>query len=260
MSNFWSPAAAAAAAAAEFSSARSLAASICFLRFCSPGCRTGGSCQSNYSFIWDNIPSHSHKQTKQGHEKHSKGFHYISYVEFVQFLLLFLVLLLIFVVQNTLGFCFPSHFSAIIWLFALTETVPPLRSMQDAPCTKATNQPWRRSGQIASGEGKLCDYTTVSVRTLGWSMALIWESRHWFSSRTWHELASVSFALIAEILADQQGVQMIFTLCTGCKNYFSFCVVLGVVVQIRFHVSPAAVDTFSNQVALGVDQFSSDLD
>lgn len=137
MSNFWSPAAA--AAAAEFTSSGSLAASICFLRFCGACCRTGGSCHSNYSFNLRQYSKSQPQTNKTGARKNTqKGFHYISYVEFVQFLFLFLVLLLIFVVQNTLGFCFPSHFSAIIWLFALTETVPPSAEMQDAPCTKAT--------------------------------------------------------------------------------------------------------------------------
>lgn len=218
MSNFWSP-----AAAGVFSSGLSLAASICFLRFCSPCCRTGGSCHSNYSFIWDNIPSHSHKQTKQGHETHSKGFHYISYVECVQFLFLFLVLLLIFVVQNTLGFCFPSHFSAIIWLFALTETVPPSAECRTLPAQKrqaALTPIWTDTERV---EGNYAINAT-SIRTLGWSMALNWSIRHsgFFASRAWHELASVSLALKAEILADQQGVQMIFTLCTVCKNYLGW--------------------------------------
>lgn len=65
------------------------------------------------------------KQTVRASEKLVRSFLVFSYVALLLFF--FLIFVLILMLQEPLGFCFPSHFSAIIWWFALTEqkVVPP---------------------------------------------------------------------------------------------------------------------------------------
>lgn len=101
----------------EFSSAFSLAGYICLLRFC----WTVSWCYINYRLVTKHTFYNKTRMTEIFLRQTVKTWSFeLSYTYGIQFLVLFLVFF-IFVIKNSLRFCFPSHFSPII-LFARMET------------------------------------------------------------------------------------------------------------------------------------------
>lgn len=125
---------------------------------------------TNYSFGIKQMPLTV--TNKQRDIKHSKTrFHRSSYTEAVRFLFLFLILF-IFVVKNSLRFCFPSHFSPII-LFASEKKGSTLHNAVTLYWTKITLFLFLRfrrcrSTNVTDTDNYVpCDYST-SAQILEW--------------------------------------------------------------------------------------------
>ncbi len=138
--------------------------------------------------------------TKQWDIKHSKTrFHRSSYTEAVRFLFLFLILF-IFVVKNSLRFCFPSHFSPII-LFASENKGSTLHNAVTMYWTKITQFLFLRFRRCRSTMDTVnyvpWDYSTsaeiLSESMEGQHFTEKWQGTHLrltHRSVTWHELES----------------------------------------------------------------------